>query len=104
MPQPIKQPSDTTSLLGCVASSRQTVFRALQAGPERMVLSRHSLHAELENLRSAGARIIGNEINVLLGQPQGSAYGSASKQATSFDLQSATSWLERFACHLKSKM
>ena len=85
----------------------QRVRRAIYDGAGGNRLDRASLRTEIDQLISAGARIMGDEVGTLFRpyqMPESFSCRSPGKTANSFELNSTMECLERFACYLKMKI
>jgi hypothetical protein len=103
----MEQANDPHILLGCVTSTWQRVRRALYDPTDGNGLDRTSLRTEIDQLISAGARVMGDQVGPFLRRyqmPESSLCPSPDKTANRFELNSTLDCLERFACFLKTRI
>jgi hypothetical protein len=103
----MEQANDPHILLSCVTSTWQRVRQALHDPAGGNGLDRTSLRTEIDQLISAGARVMGDQVGPFLQRyqmPESSLCSSPDNTANRFELSSTLDCLERFACCLKTRI
>jgi hypothetical protein len=102
-----EQTNDSHSLLTCATSTWQRVRQALHDRAGGNGLDRGSLRTQLDQLISAGARIMGDQVGAFFRpyqMPESTLCPSRDKTANRFELSASLDCLQRFACYLKMRI